>query len=576
MGAATSEVDWRALAALLDGLKLVPPAVVSRRLANPKWVVEGTVDVEGRSVRVRVAVPASFPAARPEIFLIEQIGSPVLLPHVEPDGFVCYAREGRLVLDPLDAEGALLGCTELALNVVRESLEGPRREAVAQEFVAFWRQTPECVEVRGFVTPSGQPRRLVARKSTKNSDKPFMIADNVAAFTSYYAVQPWCGDIHGRAIYVPLRPGSLPEPPGWGKKWAPVDYRRLVRDWCSEETISWLSDQITRWKRQELVVFGLPLRGGSTALFGVWFQHAFGGHPLSAEGNAKRCVPLHLVRKDRSFLLPRGGGIEGLEDKEVCLVGCGSVGGLIAAELVRAGVRNLTLVDPDIMQDENTYRHALGRVGLGHGKAASVAADLEVRYPYTKIRQEPGRAEALIAGGKVAPGRFDLFVIAVDDMTAALHLGQALQSKPPRQGAVNAWVDPMGLGGHVLTTIPGSSGCLRCLFTKPTTGRGLFTHNRASFVAEGEKVEADLGGCGNRFTPFGTLDASQTAVIAARAAVDVLLGRATEATLRSWKGDAREFQAAGYATSDRYSMSQAELDLAAPRFVNARCPQCSS
>lgn len=216
----------------------------------------------------------------------------------------------------------------------------------------------------------------------------------------------------------------------------------------------------------------------------------------------------------------------------------------------------------------------LGRAGLGHGKAAALVADLRLRHPYTDLKAELGRAESLVAAGAVDLGLFDLVVIAVDDMTAALHLSRALASRSPRQGTIYAWLDPMGLGGHVLTALPDARGCLRCLFTRPTTGG--FIQNRASFVGEGQQVEVALGGCGNRFTPFGMLDASQTANLATRAALDVLLQQGDSPSLRSWKGDAGGFRDAGYATSARYSLPQTTLDRARHEFVAPSCQQCST
>lgn len=568
------EAEWLSLRELLHDIVTVERMTVQERLSNAKWVVEGKASLAGHQCCIRVAAPEPIGTDPPKVFYLNQVDSSQTLPHIEPDGFICYTQEGQLTLDPLNPIGSLVQCTKIALTVLEDSLANERPEEITNEFCSFWAHSANCLKVEGFVTPDFIPKRLTAQKSSKNSNIPLLIADKAENLVEYYGTQTQFSDLHQRAIYIPLRPESHLNPPLWGETWSATHFRSLVQRWGTTRARTWIKKELTHWKRHEIVIFGLPINKEAFALFGVWFAGVHGAHPLSTEGESSKCIPLHIARKDRWFLLPRGGGDRSLSDKKVCLVGCGSVGSTLATELVCAGIREMLFIDPDTMKDENTYRHVLGRSALEEHKSTSLAEDLAQRFPYTSIHAMTERAERLIAQNVVVPSEFDAFIVAVDNMTSALHLNRALNRQPPRCGVINAWVDPMGLGGHVLVSIPGKQGCIRCLFTSPSTGN--FAHNRASFVAEGQSIEMDLGGCGNRFTPFGMLDANLTANYAARKTIELILGQTERATLQSWKGDADSFRMAGYTTSDRYSLSQTALDRSSHEFVNSRCPECSS
>ena len=77
--------------------------------------------------------------------------------------------------------------------------------------------------------------------------------------------------------------------------------------------------------------------------------------------------------------------------------------------------------------------------------------------------------------------------------------------------------------------------------------------NRASFVAPGQRFTKDTSGCANRFTPYSSLDASNTASLAVRTARKVLSGKITTNSLYSWKGESDDLTNGGFQVSDRHT-----------------------
>ena len=80
--------------------------------------------------------------------------------------------------------------------------------------------------------------------------------------------------------------------------------------------------------------------------------------------------------------------------KRVSLVGCGSVGSALGEMLVRAGIGELWLTDPDTLAPENLSRHVLTGADLGRPKAASAAdacraLNPRIVAPTAKLTEHP-------------------------------------------------------------------------------------------------------------------------------------------------------------------------------------------
>jgi hypothetical protein len=68
---------------------------------------------------------------------------------------------------------------------------------------------------------------------------------------------------------------------------------------------------------------------------------------------------------------------------------------------------------------------------------------------------------------------------------------------------LHAWLEPLGIGGHVLATgVARSSGCFRCLF-QTDTEYGLT--NAASFVEPGQAFQRTYADRAGTFTLFTAL-----------------------------------------------------------------------
>ena len=79
-----------------------------------------------------------------------------------------------------------------------------------------------------------------------------------------------------------------------------------------------------------------------------------------------------------------------MNSKRVVILGCGSVGSLVAMELARAGVGNFLLADPDTMEYHNICRHQCGIEDVGDLKINALSRKLRNINPKVKIETFDG------------------------------------------------------------------------------------------------------------------------------------------------------------------------------------------
>jgi molybdopterin-synthase adenylyltransferase len=154
----------------------------------------------------------------------------------------------------------------------------------------------------------------------------------------------------------------------------------------------------------------------------------------------------------------------------VVVVGCGALGSVASEMMVRAGVRSLTVVDRDFVEESNLQRQSLfdeADVALGLPKAAAAEAHLralnagvEVRGVVTDLVSD--NADALLAGA-------DLVLDGTDNFETRFLLNDICV----RAGIPWVYGACVGSYGLALLVRPRVSPCLRCLLEeRPAPGSG--------------------------------------------------------------------------------------------------------
>ena len=567
-------------AGLLTGAHPLERGVLSQAWAQAHGVlgaIEGTTRLEGRTYRVRLAIPSRFPNVLPKVFVLE-LGQ--RLPHVLAHGYVCYSEHDGVLLDRHDPVAIVAEALRQALELVAAGLRGENKLEYIEELALHW---PADALAVSALTLTDEIRWVCGVRT----DPLWRFFDDRAD------AQRTCpGQEAEQVLYIPLPRVPQPLDPFPEGAWRPRDITRFILQNLDDEQRRSLHARLRGSKRtRSLVVVRVVRPRGGVCLIGVEYHDIQGDHPLTKRGGTTLCRQIRVVRQDHDYFIARGGGLAEVRRCKALLVGCGAVGGHIAGELARAGVQQLTLIDPDELRPENAYRHVLGhststqmvRALLGPPfKAAMLMADLKDRYSALEVGHIVGHIEVLLQQNRIKLDVFDFVVVATGDPNVDRWINEVVLRSPTAPPVVYSWLEPLGLGGHAIL-IPGHNaseprglGCLDCLFTPAPEDRTPPLCNRAAFAEAGQAVTRELAACGQAFTPFGSLDAVRTAELAARLAVDVAAHGLRGPVLRSWKGDPKAFRAAGYRTSSRFEASSEELERASGSFAQHHCPVCAA
>lgn len=557
----------------------------------------GTIECGGCAAPVRLVLPRQFPDVLPEIYLTEprRERSDQCLAHVERNGKLCLAPPSGVLIDvdrPADIVDAAL---DRANSILRLPADEAARDIQA-EYNSYW----------------GSDRSAYSALDANSNTGPVVVAlpkkrKTVIVANSRESAANWA-----RMLRLPeytsqegflVRAKSLPAPPAHDEQ---LLLRQFLEDLCrqtdgeeEERLASWLSEHgLPAW-----IFVGAALSNGiDRTFFGVHIpwratsrrarrrQRPYSKSPreLAEQGFRQNRVPkerevqfalssaverVGIQRVDRDHLLRRGGGDATLATRSVLLVGCGAVGGYIATLLAASGVHRLVLVDHDVLEPENAYRHVLGLDGVGQTKVAGLRERLRRTYPETSVIAVQKEIEEAVADDPKLLHSANAVVLATGSETLERRLNRYLRSQGVQ--AVHVWVEAYGIGGHVLRTAPGHGrGCYECLYAG--TGYTVL-HNGASMLAPDQDLQVTTGGCSGTYTPFAVVDAVRAAEESVRLIASGLCsGPPPEPLLVSWSTSQTPALEAKLDLSKRAALIRPGTTVRESEFANDDCPACAS
>jgi hypothetical protein len=552
---------------VLRDVRAIAPSKAWFRRRELVAVVEGALDIDDHAVRVQVGLKADFPTLLP-VISVDPAGEFSELPHVEADGTVCYRPQDEPLLDRDNPSGIVLEALTLATSTLRSALHGDPAGEYAHEIVAYWAQLdPKARRIQGVIEPDDRARIVTA---FLEGGKLIAAADSPEAFAAFRTQRNIDHLTVANALYVPIDPARAD---------SSFHPRRLTSvDGVQIYVVPSINQDKTLWReieqhcrsRELLVVLGVHRKGERRGLVGLLVRRRDDGHPLGLK--ASGIAPVHIDPVDRGYLAPRGGADVGLAERKVLVIGCGAVGGHVIMNLARAGIGEIHLTDPEDFEAANTFRHVCGRVYTDRKKVDGLKLELERLLPFVSVKTYPQDVLDWMRQNPEGFREFDLVVCAIGNPMVEMRVNEAIVTDAEAPPVIFAWLEPFGLGGHVLVAHVGNAaGCFECLYTRDA---GVLAC-RAAFARPGVRYTRDMMGCGSQHMAYGDLDAQRTAGYVARRALELLQGKTQEPVLLSWKGDAETFREAGFKTTRRFDHSASETVLQGSAIARSDCPVCN-
>ena len=550
--------------------------------ASGRW--EGLIDAGGHGVlKSSISLPPEFPHELPEVY-VDRSQLSRRIPHIEQDGKICIAPSTGLLLDASNPRGIVRDAIERARNVLAGGLSGDNDDDFIEEFLSYWNVGLE----EGLVSicnPLGESRpvQILSLVRAGGKERRTLAADNLNAAKAWGAKVGWRVSRSQEGYFLLIEKAF--SPPDFDEKLSTRQLLDIILGTATPESYRSMRLWLRKRRLPAVIIFSLPLKKDQgRVLIGARLEAADGearqraqkgfrpGHvPASLEINFTKEMPvtrLQVGRLDPEYLLTRGGAENELYPRTITIIGCGAIGSHLAERLASLGVGHLRIIDPEELSADNVHRHALGISHVGNGKAEGVKSVLNSRYPHIDVRYRKERVEVLLETEPEFITSADLIVIALGDETLELYLNDLLRDRVPR---VHVWVEPLGLGGHVLATGISQGGCYRCLFA---TDSALGLHNQSAFAAPGQKFQKSFSGCAGTFTPFAGVDADRAAIEAATVAARMLRKDETENQLISWRGHGDDFTRAGFQLSARGRMLRVGEWRRETEYRNVECPIC--
>lgn len=568
--------------------------VQKKRGVESSFLINFAID-DTQVIDLYFCINSNFPFDLPIVFIANNKDYP-FHSNIEPDGYICYLEKEGIVYDYTSISKLINGILERVRATLCLSVD-EQNYNFKKEYSVYWdRNKFKKYTVESFVSVIKTVKEV---KLTKLHDKEcykvvklLLFDDSCKIRDKYlnsilYNEQRIFKRKNGKeelkfkeqicnALYLYLDT-FFELPPSYDEFFSYNDILKMIHEHIDDTHRKTLSKYLIN-NYEHFIIIATPSNHGDLILIGLKLHRnkkLFKSYVFKNNQSAF-FTPFTVLRKDSEFIIPRGGGQQNFSDKKIMILGVGSLGSHILEELIKTGIINFIIIDPDAITEENIYRHTLGIDSVGIRKKSKVSQlkrVLELEYPFIRITTFADKIEKLINEDRIDLNEVDLIISALGNPTIELFINKFLQINSINTPCIFAWNESYGIGGHALVTNNNNqNGCLACLFDKD-----LF--NRASFASKDntKPFYTNISGCGSAYTPYSSFDTLHTVIITIQLAIDILLEQEKDNPLISWKGKCESFLANGYQVSERYSSFEDISKLNNYRYCykNKFCPICS-
>lgn len=502
----------------------------------------------------RLSLPRDFPATPAQIHIHKDLC--LVLPHVEETGKVCLGVEAAPedYAAPLQAIGRVLRAFEHFLTQCSD--ESWIVSEFRRESWSYWlrfcdkaaarqgaRPTPRqlYLAIQGlkeieegslalYYVGTDRQKKVKAVVGCHGNAEPHSLARRHGICTGQL--------VRGQALFVPL-PASQDWRPGvWPQDFEDLD--KLVGE-QSSNTVS-----VRSWLQQ---FSGKPGQSYMVAFVQGQFVYAYQLCPPVVPMLTPPTVePMAAIRLDPEWSLTRGYGSDAFvsrQAKRVLVLGCGSLGSTVIELLARAGIGNITVVDPELFLPENCSRHVLGLSAAYQRKATQLADRLNREVPGVTVYGVPALASSWVSD-RATPGMFDLVVDCTGESSVRTLLSQYRYSAFEGTPLVHTWLEPFCAAAHVVMV--GASDVW------PTSDPADTLVNAAEWP---ESTKHEIPACGAGFHPYGVADTWQAAGFVAERLLSTLDGAKFGSAIWSWVRSKAYFESLSVGAQPREIVSEA-------------------
>jgi len=449
-------------------------------------------------------------------------------PHIVTNGFdvakdkklpegnyrsLCLYESGSVIMSLFSFEEKIIDAVERLKELLTLSKLQVEKE-LQKEFLYYWDETAEDLGMSIYLGDDARSKKLnvyLGKSGIRCVAQGIKLNDKEKKEGE---VNAWRHQTNISAFYIPIIDNRGILPPTKGNRWSANDVLNIVYgkqiQHISEDSFSFISSEQIKTAKT-ILVFGMVINGVCKVFTSM----------VSFRNSAKNTIinkirqdvinvqAIKSKRQDYYALSEAIGNRVDLINKRVLVVGAGSLGSYVAAEIVKNGINKLTVYDEDKLEPDNIMRWAYGGFGQGLAKPDSLKLFLEFLHPEIHINaigknlDDEALVKELVS--------HDLIIFTVGSSDKQLRFNNLLRSNKCKIPVIYAWIEAGGEYSHLLKIDYSKKGCFQCLYTDE---KGMLINNKANVLGEAQQDELIIrNGCGGTRAPYGTAVLLRTSAV---------------------------------------------------------------
>lgn len=490
-----------------------------------------------------------------------------LIPHLEEDGHLCLFDLEGVIIDTF-FKGVLFQTLTRLNKILDEGINRVNEIDFIDEFEDYWCRLPGCKNIKSFISVNREMKLIKYSDNIKGAEKgkKEKYIDILIKRRGYYFVASDTEqdfkllkniNMIRNGLYISIDSNDYIFPPDWRKKLDISFINTLVNHISIDQAL--IKEKIRKCKSDLFIIFSIKQPNSSTNLIGMFLRNVSVNYLDNqiALTLSSQAVPCHVRRCDSEYLINRGGAITVFGGKKILVIGCGSIGGYLIEQLVKIGFNDITVIDDDLLTEDNIYRHLLGFEYISEFKSKAISDYIEKNIPKVKIRCMYERIEALVLDESIVLRDFDLIVSTVGNHNVNRWINNYVFENNVQTPIVYLWNEVLGIGNHVAFISTAFTGCYDCFIRRGEDS----LYDATSYCEKGQVFNRKYAGCNSSFMPYGATHSQKSVQLGIKVITDFFKNRLDHSFIMSLKGDDLLFKQAGFVTSSRYNTQKEYVNL---------------
>lgn len=404
-----------------------------------------------------------------------------------------------------DTINYLMSCEEKIIDIINRLLHLLSlstleiEEEFQKEFLFYWNgQTKTDIFLRLYIV---QDRVFQSMNVYQNKGTYRAVTNGIKLNDK----DEWSFIPNVHAFYIPIIDNRRILPPVKGRLWEIDDIVKIIkgRDVAriSHETYESIKKAKVKSNKVFIIFEMMVLKNRINFCCLLYFKSSKTETLMDKLENCIEKIELiETKRCDYFFLNEQIGNDTTIINRKVAIVGVGSLGSYLASELVKLGIKDLTLYDGDTIEEENIMRHR-AKLNWSHtNKAGVMKMDLEFMHPEIIIDAKNEYLSPEILERDM--NNFDMIIFTVGSSDVQLMVNTIFKEANYDKPVIYSWLEAGGINSHILIVDYSKEGCFECLYTD---SEGNLINNKANKLFD-EIVEQNTirNGCGATRVAYGT------------------------------------------------------------------------